>query len=215
MKFDQLYQQLMESMSRRNFLGLMGKGAAIAGIAPKGVIGKIAMGVPVNKSPISASKAIIDFYECSGNIGELKNAFTNMIGALTQSGAKFLRSKPMQNSIANFYENIATGDMEVVQEDLMDITYGILDNLYKEGFLTPQVIARLEGSDPFLGEYIEELQNPKTWEQRVTNTDNDTDNDISQYAKSINYSRADKAGGSEDEGYAKYYEKSNHKKALL
>jgi len=205
MKFDELYIQLIESMDRRDFLKWLTKGAAVAFTPiPKGIA---AAASSIKPAIIDTDKAIIDFYGFNGSSAvDMKNAFINMLSALKQKGATFLHDKPLQNSLANFYKNLDTNDMEIIHGELQDITFGMLDDLHKGGFLTPKVVEHLSDMDIQLGHYIDDIQNPKSlFNRREDNNKNKKkyneldDNDI-------NYSRLDKAGSSEDEGYARYYE---------
>ena len=189
-------------MDRRDFLKWLTKGAAVALTPiPKGIA---AAASSIKPAIIDTDKAIIDFYDFNGSSAvDMKNAFINMLSALKQKGATFLHDKPFQNSMANFYKNLDTNDMDIIHSELQDITVGMLDDLNKGGFLTPKVVKHLSDMDLQLDQYIDHLQNPKSLEQRHADS-------IKKYYElddnDINYSRLDKAGSSEDEGYAKYYE---------
>ena len=226
MKFDQLYQQLMEAMSRRNFLGLMGKGAAAAGLAPKGMIGKTLINTAMGK-PIDIDKAIFDYIKLTyandeasttGTIKALTKSFSSILSALQQ---KNLADDKVTKEIKTVLHHLSPeklkeyekngGNIEDFFTDFVenawdqDATDEIMRVAYDNNLLSPTTVKFLEEYGMGAAECKTLTPEEKRKQQEELNRLDKEEQDR-VFKDGINYSRADKAGGSEDEGYAKYYE---------
>jgi hypothetical protein len=231
-------------MSRRQFLDL-GKKAVAAGMAPKGIVGKVLQGA-VNLDPtvgkiFNLKNEILlflkpkflfkwtgEYYsvtteaEAMRAINGLRNNYDNIYSALM--------SKVPSPEITSDYKNIKkyldkvedilkTGGKHLYGAEMYDskiqmastwlshlhgdvMAPEMMEALWSSGLITPQMEADFKknyGIDKrsYLGgdeEYYREMN--RKWEKEQ----------MDKISKDIKYSRMDTAGGSEDEGYAKYFE---------
>lgn len=182
MKFNMLYQQILESMSRRNFLGLMGKGVAATSLAPKGALGKIATSLakPTNISArqwMAAHPALVKLF-CTNAAENFEYNAKEFIDDPNEVEVAF------ENGYLNAEDYLKSLNVNQIKQEfsgVFDVPINKLDEL------------EAHESESEREEIKKEQERNKEQERK-------------KYAASINYSRADRAGGSEDEGYAKYYE---------
>jgi hypothetical protein len=232
-------------MSRRQFLDL-GKKAVAAGMAPKGVLGKVLQGA-VNLAPtvgkiFNLKNEILlflkaeflfkwtgEYYsvtteaEAMRAINSLRKNYDNIYSALMSTvpspGITF-EYKRIKEYLDDTEDILKTGGANlshpyefhdsklVMASTWLSHFHGdvmapeMMEALWSSGLITPQMEADFKknyGIDKrsYLGgdeEYYREMD--RKWEKEQ----------MDKISKDIKYSRMDTAGGSEDEGYAKYFE---------
>jgi hypothetical protein len=148
-----------------------------------------------------------EIYEVGGLVDFIKIAISSLTG----------KWKPGSEDMADHW-GFSMGELtpEYIKyifdkdRDDEDLIHRILTNLFKNNAISPEVQKTLEDNyDIYKCDYTEDLASQARRDRRDKERDEyrkRREELEKQYAKSIDYSRMDTAGGSEDEGYAKYFE---------
>ena len=217
-RFNLLYEQILENMSRRGFLKMLGKGAQVAAannLIPGGVVGTALKGVMnatqvasqgINLSPLKL--AIYNHYktftgEHAGYLLDLngdiqRGTMSTLLKTLGQYKIpldSFTAGQMKLWSQTSDYNNIPPG----LETGAVDIAHMLLNDLAKakvgEAKIVPDEVYKMVEKE--FGWERANFENPSNNQQQKNKE---------QPSDGIKYSRSDYAGGSEDEGYAKYYE---------
>lgn len=207
MTFDLMCKQILLEMNRRDFLKNIGKGAAAAAgskVIPKSLV-KAAIAAPkltvLNLQSIiytMVREIVLGQSAGAGAVYEIK-LMKPLLAALKMIKPNSSVIPEIQSLLDDKYDP-SLADSDFTEDDWNDAYYNepklesILMQLQSEKLITPDLAKKLY--DEFeidLGDFGDEDR------QREADLEDRKEIDNSQ-------SRFDKAGGSEDDGYARYYE---------
>lgn len=239
-KFNKLYTELLEAMGRRQFIKTLGKASSIAGISP-GSLGKIAMNLATGAGPIDINKIIIDYVKfnfdalegvnlgANESLNFMRNSLTLMYSFITKNNLPFFTAAKKRDvlsalkefdpneikkwmeldgmTIEEYYESLMEGGADMGAFDEM---LGVLfqNNLVSKE--AQKVLYNCTGTSWY--DYVNTPEAIKMREEKALASQRNFHQYLQrQNAKDINYSRMDKAGGSEDADYAQTFEKFFYK----
>ena len=249
-QFNLLYEQILENMSRRGFLKMLGKGAQVAAannLIPGGVVGtalKGAMNVAAGVPPLDINKLTRNLLnimwptDTNPKIGDLQTTYAGILSFLTQKnlGNNILRNgntlkdeintvlgKLDPKTIQSWVDNPEGHGQDIFSEDDYynyfvegnedgEAYEGIIKTLFNHNLMSPantKYLADAAGDHWF--DYVDSPEAKIAQEKHYKKMKDETEKAMHQHhqkqtAKDIDYSRMDRAGSSEDQGYAKYYE---------
>lgn len=225
------YQKILEAMARRDFLKLMGRGAVAASVAPKGALLKAATNMPGASIDTEIMNGLKLFYpvgnESPGSdiwktIDATKKLFASIPAILSGKGIRLpTKTQSEIGHLIQFFTPAAikSAMKEQGYEDVIDYLQDNQDDISTFDDLIGVLFDNNLVSEPLAQEIFKrtdkhwwEFSNsPKARAARKKYED-DRNKELThkQYARDINYSRSDYAGGSEDTDYSNYTEKTQN-----
>lgn len=235
-KYDILVDELLNEMDRRQFIKMMGKGAAATGLAPKGVAGKIlgaAAGGAAKPNPVALSAAIQaaaeNWIKWTTYGGDPKVAMTNVHASALSLLNLFKQYKSVAPK-ANTYmiERQAMLTVKMTDPKMIEdrIKKGDFDNYAQvEQEWQESAEAAYFDDELFLSMHENGMLTPAFRQKMIKQYHIDPGDYVDEIREkewaqrkldkqdiapkkepNIEYSRMDTAGGSEDVGYAKHFE---------
>jgi hypothetical protein len=203
------YESFLSEMNRRDFLRTVGKAATVATADPKTIGGMLTKSVAgggaakLISGSLSLPTLIFNYYRdiAFDRFDDTGSSLLALINGLHKGGINLALEDPFLKKNIDLWLKVGEGQISFDKAEELglemgshDIMFSLASHLMDKNLMPEEAFKLMEQEYGWKKEWFKRNKNPD-----IQQKDQSRDN--------IDYSRMDTAGGSEDEGYAKYYEK--------